>query len=47
MIVLLSASASAAEREKVDRDHGRAGAIVSVVKRIVRALGDGLIIPIP
>lgn len=47
VIVLLSGSALAAPREKVDRERGRAGGVVTIIKRIVRALGDGLIIPIP
>ena len=46
VIGMLSASAVAAPRENVDRERGRS-VVVKVVKRIIRALGDGLTIPKP
>ena len=47
VILALSTSIVAAPREKGDREKGRSASVVNVVKKIVRALGDGLIIPIP
>lgn len=45
MILALAGSAVAASRE--DRDRGREPGIVKVVKKLIRALGDGLTIPRP
>ena len=48
VIVALSTSVFAAPREERDRDRGRdRGTIVKIIKKIVRALGDGLTIPLP
>jgi len=48
VIVALSTSVLAAPRNERDRERGRdKGVIVKVIKKIVRALGDGLTIPRP
>ena len=47
VILALSASVVAAPREKADRERGRGTSIVKVVKRVIEALGDGLIVPLP
>ena len=48
VIVALSTSVFAAPPEERDRERGRdRGGIVKVIKKIIRGLGDGLIIPIP
>lgn len=49
VVLALSGSAFAAPRDYADRDRGRGRetGIVKIVKKIVRALGDGLIVPIP
>jgi hypothetical protein len=48
VMVALSTSVFAAPREERDRDRGRdRGSIVKVIKKVVRALGDGLTIPRP
>ncbi|MGZ8779086.1 MAG: hypothetical protein ACXW31_04125 [Thermoanaerobaculia bacterium] len=45
MILALAGSAVAASRE--DRDWGRDRGFVKVVKKLIRALGDGLTVPLP
>ncbi|MGZ5449723.1 MAG: hypothetical protein ACXW5U_17325 [Thermoanaerobaculia bacterium] len=45
MILALAGSAVAASRE--DRDRGRDRGFVKVVKKLIRALGDGLTVPLP
>lgn len=47
MIFMLAGSAFAVPREGRGQPRGRELGIVKMVKKIVRALGDGLIIPIP
>jgi hypothetical protein len=49
VILMLAGSAFAVPREGRDqaRERTRDQAVVKMVKRVVRALGDGLIIPIP
>jgi hypothetical protein len=48
VIVALSTSVFAAPREERDRDRGRdRGSIVKIIKKLVRALGDGLTVPLP
>lgn len=48
VIVALSTSVLAAPRDERDRERGRdRGVIVKVIKKIIRGLGDGLIVPIP
>ena len=49
VILALAGSVVAAPREHRDRDreHGREQSVVKMVKKIVRALGDGLTIPWP
>lgn len=43
MILALAGSAVAASREDRGRDRG----FVKVVKKLIRALGDGLTVPLP
>ena len=45
VIVALSLSVQAAGRE--DRDRDRTHPIIKVIKKVVKALGDGLTIPKP
>ncbi len=47
MMLALAGSAVAAPREDRDRERGREPGVVKVVKKIIRALGDGLTIPRP
>jgi len=49
VILVLAGNAYAASREgsAPARERGRDSAIVKVVKKIVRALGDGLTVPLP
>jgi hypothetical protein len=49
VILALAGSASAAPRETREqgREHGRGQGIVKMLKKVVRALGDGLIVPLP
>jgi hypothetical protein len=46
VILALTGSASAASRDE-GRERKREQGIIRAVKKVVRALGDGLIIPIP
>ena len=47
VMVALSTSVFAAPREERDRDRGRErDRIVKIIKKVVRALGDGLTVPI-
>jgi hypothetical protein len=47
VILMLAGSAFAVPREGREQGHGRAQTIVKMVKKVVRALGDGLVIPWP
>lgn len=49
VILALAGNAHAVSREGRDpaRERSRDSAIVKMVKKIVRALGDGLIVPLP
>jgi len=47
VILALAGSAFGATRDQGrDRDHERQG-VVKMIKRVVRALGDGLVVPLP
>jgi hypothetical protein len=47
VIVALSTNVFAVPRDERDRDRGRdKGGIVKIIKKVVRALGDGLTVPI-
>jgi hypothetical protein len=47
VILALAGSASAVTREGRERGRNRESFVMKVIKKIVRGLGDGLIIPIP
>lgn len=47
VILALAGSASAVTREGRQQGRNHEPGIMKVIKKIVRALGDGLIIPIP
>jgi hypothetical protein len=49
VILMLAGSAFAVPREGREqaRERGREPGIVKMVKKIIRALGDGLIVPLP
>jgi hypothetical protein len=49
VILVLAGNAFAVSREGREqaRERGREQGIVKMVKKIVRALGDGLIVPLP
>jgi hypothetical protein len=47
VIVALSLSMSAAPREQREPVRGKRDPIVKIIKKMIRSLGDGLVLPIP
>jgi hypothetical protein len=46
-IVAFSLSLSAAPREQREPVRGKRDPIVKIIKKVIRSLGDGLVLPIP
>ena len=47
VIVALSLSMSAAPREQREPVRGKRDPIVKIIKKMIRSLGDGIVVPIP
>ena len=47
VIVALSLSLAAAPREQREPARGKRDPIVKIIKKMIRSLGDGIVVPIP